>query len=136
MKNINVQREVEYHQNNEKIEDLRMILESCARNAGLPIGFSAVITRAGVAVPLPLLPPRPLPRPGRLGSVDESTHQILSYGLLFLTFYHFLYTAGPPTSTTLARPSPTIARRFVRSLLTMPYTHCTIGPVPHQRPLI
>ena len=46
-----------------------MILESCALNAGLPIGFSAVITRAGVAAPLPLLPPLPLPRPGRLGNV-------------------------------------------------------------------
>ena len=30
---------------------------------------------------------------------DEFTHQILSYGLLFLTFYRFPYTAGPPTST-------------------------------------
>ena len=69
MKNINVQHEVEYHQNNEKIEDLRMILESCARNAGLPIGFSAVITRAGVAVPLPLLPPRPLLHPDCLGNM-------------------------------------------------------------------
>ena len=46
-----------------------MILESCALNVGLPIGFSAVITRAGVAVPLPLLPLPPLPHPGRLGSV-------------------------------------------------------------------
>ena len=46
-----------------------MILESCALNAGLPIGFSAVIIRAGVVVPLPLLPPLPLPRPGHLGNV-------------------------------------------------------------------
>ena len=46
-----------------------MILESCALNAGLPIGFSAVIIWAGVPVPLPLLPPLPLPRPGHLGSV-------------------------------------------------------------------
>ena len=46
-----------------------MILESCALNAGLPIGFSAVIIWAGVAAPLPLLPPLPLPRPGCLGSV-------------------------------------------------------------------
>ena len=46
-----------------------MILESCALNVGLPIGFSAVIIWAGVAAPLPLLPPLPLPHPGRLGSV-------------------------------------------------------------------
>ena len=46
-----------------------MILESCALNVGLPIGFLAVITRAGVVAPLPLLPPLPLPHPGRLGSV-------------------------------------------------------------------
>ena len=46
-----------------------IILESCALNAGLPIGFSAVIIRAGVAVPLPLLPPLPLPHPGCLGNV-------------------------------------------------------------------
>ena len=47
----------------------RMILESCALNAGLPIGFSAVIIWAGVVAPLPLLPPLSLPRPGRLGNV-------------------------------------------------------------------
>ena len=46
-----------------------MIWESCALNAGLPIGFLAVIIWAGVAAPLPLLPPLPLPHPGRLGSV-------------------------------------------------------------------
>ena len=46
-----------------------MIQESCALNAGLPIGFSAVITQAGVVAPVPLLPPLPLPRPGRLGNV-------------------------------------------------------------------
>ena len=46
-----------------------MILESYALNAGLPIGFSAVIIRAGVAAPLPLLPPLPLPWPGHLGNV-------------------------------------------------------------------
>ena len=46
-----------------------MILESCALNAGLLIGFSAVIIRAGVAAPLPLLPPLPLPLPVRLGSM-------------------------------------------------------------------
>ena len=47
----------------------RMILESCALNAGVPIGFSAVIVWAGVVVPLPLLPPLPLPCPGHLGNV-------------------------------------------------------------------
>ena len=46
-----------------------IILESCALNAGLPIGFSAVIIWAGVVVPPPLLPPLPLPLPGHLGSV-------------------------------------------------------------------
>ena len=46
-----------------------MILKSCALNMGLPIGFSAVIIRAGVAAPLPLLPLPPLPCPGHLGSV-------------------------------------------------------------------
>ena len=46
-----------------------MILESCALNTGLPIGFSAVITQAGVAASLPLLPLPPLPHPGRLGNV-------------------------------------------------------------------
>ena len=66
-----------------------------------------------------------------LTNADESTHQILSYGLLFLTFYHFLYTAGPLTSTTPMRPSLT----FARSLLTIPYTHRTISPVPCRRPL-
>ena len=30
---------------------------------------------------------------------DESTHQILPYGLLFSSFYRFPYTAGPLTST-------------------------------------
>ena len=48
---------------------LRMILESCALNAGLPSRFSAVITWAGAVAPLPLLRPLPLPRPGCLGSV-------------------------------------------------------------------
>ena len=46
-----------------------MILESCALNVGLPMGFSAVIIQAGVVAPLPLLPPLPLPRPGHLGNV-------------------------------------------------------------------
>ena len=67
---------------------------------------------------------------------DESTHQILSYGLLFLTFYHFLYTAGPPTSTTLMWLSPTFTWTFTQSLPTIPYTHRTIGLVPRRRPLI
>ena len=35
----------------------------------------------------------------QLGGDDESTHQILSYGLLFSNFYHFPYTTDPPTST-------------------------------------
>ena len=48
---------------------LRTILESCALNAGFPIGFSAVIIWAGVAAPLPLLPLLPLPRPDHLGSM-------------------------------------------------------------------
>ena len=73
---------------------------------------------------------------GRLITVDESTHQILSYGLLFLTFYRFPYTAGPPTSTTPTQPSPTFVQTFTQSPLTIPYTHCTIGPVPHRRPSI
>ena len=46
-----------------------MMRESCALNVGLPIGFSAVIIRAGVVAPLPLLPPLPLSHPGHLGSV-------------------------------------------------------------------
>ena len=45
----------------------------------------------------------------QLGGDDEFTHQILSYGLLFLTFYRFPYTAVPPTSTAPTRPSPTFA---------------------------
>ena len=63
---------------------------------------------------------------------DESTHQIRSYGLLFLTFYHFLCTKGPPTSTAPTQLSLT----FARSLPTIPYTHHTIGPVPRRRPPI
>ena len=43
--------------------------ESCALNSGLLIGFSVVITWAGVAAPLPLLPLPPLPLPGHLGNV-------------------------------------------------------------------
>ena len=46
-----------------------IILESCALNVGLPIGFLAVIIWAGVAAPLPLLPLPPLSRPGHLGSM-------------------------------------------------------------------
>ena len=75
-------------------------------------------------------------QPVAFDSADEFTQQILSYGLLFLTFYRFPYTAGPPTSTAPTRPSPTFARTFARSLPTIPYTHRTIGPVPHRRPLI
>ena len=48
---------------------LRIILESCALKAGLPIGFSVVLVWAGVVTPHPLLPLPPLPRPGHLGSV-------------------------------------------------------------------
>ena len=65
-------------------------------------------------------------------AIDESTHQILSYGLLFSTSYCFPYTTGPPTSTTPMQPSPT----FTQSPLTIPYTHRTIGPVPCRRPPI
>ena len=46
-----------------------MILESCALNVGLPIGFSVVIIWAGVAAPLPLPPLPLLPCPGHLGSM-------------------------------------------------------------------
>ena len=72
----------------------------------------------------------------QLGGDDESTHQILSYGLLFSPFYHFSYTTGPPTSTALTWSSLTIVQRFAWSLSTIPYTHRTIGPVPHRRPFI
>ena len=72
----------------------------------------------------------------QLGGDDESTHQILSYGLLFLTFYHFPYTADPLTSTVLTQPFLTITQTFVQSPSTIPYTHCTIGPVPCRRPFI
>ena len=54
----------------------------------------------------------------QLGGDDESTHQTPSNGLLFLTFYHFPYTTGPPTSTMPMQPSPTI----VQSPLTIPIT--------------
>ena len=47
----------------------RMILESCALNAGSLIGFPMGLVWAGVAAPRPLLPLLPLPHPGRLGSV-------------------------------------------------------------------
>ena len=43
---------------------------------------------------------------------DESTHQIPSNGCLFSTFYHFPYTADPPTSTAPTRPFLTIVRTF------------------------
>ena len=69
---------------------------------------------------------------------DESTHQILSYGLLFLTFYRFPYTAGPPTSTVPMRPSPTFAITADYTLYpshhwpgtTSEISHMTYGP--HQ----
>ena len=71
-----------------------MILESCALNAGLPIGFSAVITRAGVAVPLPLLSLPPLPCPGCLGSMVarmlrplEGTLRCTDVGLMIGQFF-------------------------------------------------
>ena len=66
------------------------------------------------------------------GTGDESTHQILSYGLLFSTFYRFLYTTDPPTCTTLVWHFVT----FMWSPPTIPYTHHTIGLVPCQRPFI
>ena len=69
-------------------------------------------------------------------TADESTHQIPSNSLLFLTFNHFPYTTDPLTSTVLTRPSPTITWRFVRSPSTIPHTHCTIGLVPCWRPPI
>ena len=66
----------------------RMIRESCALNAGLLIGFSAVIIQAGVAVPLPLPPLPVLPRPGCLGNMVacmlrplEGTLQYINVGL-------------------------------------------------------
>ena len=68
----------------------------------------------------------------RLINGDESTHQILSYGLLFLTFYGFPYTTDPPTRTMPMWPSTV----FVWSPSTIPYTHRTIGLVPRQRPPI
>ena len=62
---------------------------------------------------------------------DESAHQILSYGLLFLTFYHFPHTTDPLTCTT-----PRLARTFAWSPLTIPYTHHTIGLAPCCRSFI
>ena len=71
-----------------------IILESCALNAGLLIGFLAVITWAGVAAPLPLLPLPPLPRPGCLGSMAahmlcplEGTLQCTDVGLTLGQFF-------------------------------------------------
>ena len=65
----------------------------------------------------------------QLGGDDESAHQILSYGLLFLPFYQFPSTADPLTCTTPMQPSVQLAW----SPSTIPYTHCTIGPAPHCR---
>ena len=72
----------------------------------------------------------------QLGGDDESTHQIPSNALLFLTFYHFLYTTDPLTSTAPTQPFLTIMWTFTQSPPTIPYTHCTIGPVPCRRPFI
>ena len=72
----------------------------------------------------------------QLGGDDESTHQLLSYGLLFLTFYHFPYTADPLTCTMLMQPPMTFVQTFMQSPSTIPYTHCTISPVPLWRPPI
>ena len=47
----------------------RMILESCALNAGSLSGFLMGLVLAGVATPLPLLPLLPLPHLGHLGNV-------------------------------------------------------------------
>ena len=56
----------------------RMILESCALNAGSPIGFPTGLVWAGGAAPLPLHPLPPLPRPGCLGSVVvDSLHPLV-----------------------------------------------------------
>ena len=49
----------------------------------------------------------------QLGGDDGSTHQIPSDGLLFSTFYHFPYTADPPTSTALTGSFLTIAQTFM-----------------------
>ena len=65
-------------------------------------------------------------------NVDESTYQILFYGLLFSTFYYFLYTADPLTCVTPMQPFAT----FTWSPPTIPYTHHTISLVPRQRPPI
>ena len=70
------------------------------------------------------------------GTTDESTHQILSYGLLFSTFYNFPATADPPTCTTPMWPSVTFMNLHV---ITIDYTlyplhhwpgtsHMTYGP--------
>ena len=82
----------------------RMILESCALNAGLPIGFPAVITWAGVAAPLPL-PPLPVcPHPGRLGNMvagmlhpPEGTLMSLLIRYAHIPFY-FRFSFTFPTS--------------------------------------
>ena len=59
--------------------------------------------------------------------IDESTHQIPSNGLLFLTFYHFPYTPDPLTSTTPTWPSPTFSNHCV---ITTDYTLYLIAPSP------
>ena len=64
----------------------------------------------------------------QLGGDDESTYQILSYGLLFSTFYRFLYTADPLTCTTPMQPFTTFTQTFTQSPPTIPYTSS------HHRP--
>ena len=71
-----------------------------------------------------------------INNADESGHQILSYGLLFSTFYHFPYTTDPPTHTKPTRPFMALKWTFARLSSTIPYTHRTIGPAPHWRSFI
>ena len=68
---------------------------------------------------------------------DESTHQIPSNGLLFSTFYHFPFTADPPTSTALMRPFSdycaitidyTLYPLHHQSSTTSETSHMTYGP--------
>ena len=68
-------------------------------------------------------------------TVDESTHQIPSNDVVFLTFYHFPYTTEPPTSTMLMQPSPTIVQSFAQSPPTIPIAPSVryhIGDLPYD----